>query len=40
MSSRRFQAKRLIEEIDPDIVFILHDIWMFEYYLQTSWPLP
>src|SRR6185369_16519792 len=22
-----FQAKRLIEEIDPDLVFILHDIW-------------
>src|SRR5688572_11844808 len=33
-----FQAKRLIEEIDPDIVFILHDIWMFEYYLTLLGP--
>src|SRR5918911_4434689 len=29
-----FQAKRLIEEIDPDLVFILHDIWHFDYYLR------
>ena len=29
-----FQAKGLIEEINPDSIFILHDIWMFEYYLR------
>ena len=29
-----FQAKRLIEEIQPTLVFILHDIWLFEYYLR------
>ena len=28
-----FQAKSMIEEINPDLVFILHDIWVFEYYL-------
>ncbi len=33
-----FQAKRLIEEIHPDLVFILHDIWMFEYYLRILGP--
>ena len=33
-----FQAKRLIEEINPDIVFILHDIWMFELYLKILGP--
>src|ERR671910_1299447 len=33
-----FQAKGLIEEIDPDVVFILHDIWMFEYYLGILGP--
>ena len=33
-----FQAKRLIEEIDPDIVFILHDIWYFAHYLRTLGP--
>src|SRR3712207_6086732 len=26
-----FQAKRLIEEIDPALVFILHDIWHFDH---------
>jgi D-inositol-3-phosphate glycosyltransferase len=29
-----FQAQRMIEEIDPDLVFILHDIWCFEHYLK------
>jgi glycosyltransferase involved in cell wall biosynthesis len=33
-----FQAARLIEEIQPDLVFILHDIWMFEYYLRILGP--
>ena len=33
-----FQAERLIEEINPDIVFILHDIWMFELYLKILGP--
>lgn len=33
-----FQAKALIEEIDPDIVFILHDIWYFAHYLRTLGP--
>jgi len=33
-----FQAKRLIEEIDPDIIFIMHDIWVFEYYLRILGP--
>src|SRR3954471_880584 len=29
-----FQAKRMIEETAPDLVFILHDIWCFEQYLD------
>jgi glycosyltransferase involved in cell wall biosynthesis len=33
-----FQAKRMIEEIDPDLVFILHDIWCFEHYLNVLSP--
>jgi D-inositol-3-phosphate glycosyltransferase len=33
-----FQAKRMIEEINPDLVFILHDIWMFEHYLKILGP--
>jgi D-inositol-3-phosphate glycosyltransferase len=33
-----FQAKQLIEEIDPDLVFILHDIWYFAHYLRTLGP--
>jgi glycosyltransferase involved in cell wall biosynthesis len=33
-----FQAKSLIEEIDPALIFILHDIWMFEYYLRILGP--
>ena len=33
-----FQAAQLIEEIQPQLVFILHDIWMFEYYLRILGP--
>ena len=33
-----FQAKRLIEEIDPALVFILHDIWHFDHYLRILGP--
>jgi len=33
-----FQAARLIEAIHPDLVLILHDIWMFEYYLRILGP--
>jgi glycosyltransferase involved in cell wall biosynthesis len=33
-----FQAKRMIEEIDADLVFILHDIWCFEHYLNILGP--
>ena len=33
-----FQAKQLIEEIEPDLVFILHDIWYFAHYLRTLGP--
>jgi D-inositol-3-phosphate glycosyltransferase len=33
-----FQAVRLMEEIQPHIVFILHDIWMFEHYLRILSP--
>jgi D-inositol-3-phosphate glycosyltransferase len=33
-----FQAERMIEEIDPALVFILHDIWMFEHYLKILGP--
>src|SRR4051794_21364280 len=29
-----FQAQRMIEAINPDLVFILHDIWCFEHYLN------
>jgi glycosyltransferase involved in cell wall biosynthesis len=29
-----FQAKRLIEEIRPSLIFVMHDIWMFDYYLR------
>lgn len=30
-----FQAKQMVEEINPDIIFILHDIWCFEHYLNV-----
>lgn len=33
-----FQAKRLIEEISPNLLFILHDIWCFDYYLRILGP--
>ena len=33
-----FQAKRLIEEIHPALIFILHDIWVFDYYLRLLGP--
>jgi D-inositol-3-phosphate glycosyltransferase len=33
-----FQAKQMIEEIAPDLVFILHDIWCFEHYLNILGP--
>lgn len=33
-----FQAKRMIEEIDPALVFILHGIWLFEHYLKILGP--
>lgn len=33
-----FQAKRLIEEINPDVIFIMHDIWVFDYYLRILGP--
>jgi len=34
-----FQAARLAEEIQPDLIFILHDLWMFEHYLGVLGPL-
>jgi D-inositol-3-phosphate glycosyltransferase len=33
-----FQAIRMIEEISPSLLFILHDIWAFEYYLRLLGP--
>ncbi len=33
-----FQAQRMIEQISPDLVFILHDIWTFEHYLNILGP--
>jgi D-inositol-3-phosphate glycosyltransferase len=33
-----FQAIRMIEEIKPSLLFILHDIWTFEYYLRLLGP--
>src|SRR3954454_13660452 len=33
-----FQAARMIEEIDPSLVFILHDIWCFNLYLHVLGP--
>jgi D-inositol-3-phosphate glycosyltransferase len=29
-----FQAQRVIEEIQPSVLFIMHDIWLFEFYLR------
>jgi glycosyltransferase involved in cell wall biosynthesis len=33
-----FQAIRLIDEIRPDVIFVLHDLWLFEYYLRLFAP--
>jgi D-inositol-3-phosphate glycosyltransferase len=33
-----FQAEEKIKEIDPAILFIMHDIWLFEYYLPILGP--
>ncbi len=33
-----FQAKRMVEEINADIIFILHDIWIFDHYLRILGP--
>jgi len=33
-----FQAMKLIEEIRPTLVLVMHDIWMFEYYLRLFGP--
>jgi D-inositol-3-phosphate glycosyltransferase len=33
-----FQAERMIKETDPDVVFILHDIWCFPHYLKILGP--
>ena len=33
-----FQARRMIEEIQPGLIFIMHDIWLFEYYLRLLGP--
>jgi len=33
-----FQARRLIDEINPALIFILHDIWLFDYYLRLLGP--
>jgi D-inositol-3-phosphate glycosyltransferase len=33
-----FQAKSLIEEIRPAVVLVMHDIWMFDYYLDLFGP--
>jgi glycosyltransferase involved in cell wall biosynthesis len=29
-----FQAQRMIEEIQPSVLFIMHDIWLFEFYVR------
>jgi len=33
-----FQAMRLIEEIRPALILVMHDIWMFDYYLRLFGP--
>ena len=33
-----FQAKRLIEEIRPALILVMHDLWMFDYYLHLLGP--
>ena len=33
-----FQAKRLIDEIQPALILVMHDLWMFDYYLRLFGP--
>jgi D-inositol-3-phosphate glycosyltransferase len=33
-----FQAMRLIEEVRPAVVLVMHDLWMFDYYLDLFGP--
>ena len=33
-----FQAKKLLEEIHPAVIFVMHDIWMFDYYVRILGP--
>ena len=33
-----FQAKGLIDEIRPALILVMHDIWMFDYYLRLFGP--
>jgi glycosyltransferase involved in cell wall biosynthesis len=33
-----FQAASLIEEIEPALVFVMHDIWLFDYYVRILGP--
>ena len=33
-----FQAKEMIDAIRPSLLFILHDIWMFEFYMRELGP--
>lgn len=33
-----FQAMRLIEEIRPTLMLVMHDLWMFDYYLRLFGP--
>lgn len=33
-----FEAKRIIAELRPECVFILHDIWMMQYYFEVLEP--
>jgi D-inositol-3-phosphate glycosyltransferase len=32
------QARRLIEEIQPTLIFIMHDIWLFDHYVRLLGP--
>ena len=29
-----FQAQRMIDEIQPSVLFIMHDLWLFDFYLR------
>jgi D-inositol-3-phosphate glycosyltransferase len=33
-----FQAMRLFEELRPAVVLVMHDLWMFDYYLDLFGP--